>query len=125
MWMASVIADAPPRPRPSSGRAGPHIAASRRQVLYDTQFRHMLPTPATLRAQDGIKPLQGHDGIWFAGGYLYPYDSQETALRSALRVALGLRGRIGAEPAADGSLERSRQLVPGSGVEGGRYEPSR
>jgi hypothetical protein len=28
--------------------------------------------------------------LWFAGGYLYPYDSQETALLSALRVALGL-----------------------------------
>ena len=59
-------------------------------MLYDTQFRHMLPTPATLHAQDSIQPLQGRDGIWFAGGYLYPYDSQETALRSALRVALGL-----------------------------------
>ena len=46
---------------------------------------------ASLHAQDSLKPLQGRDGIWFAGGYLYPYDSQETALRSALRVALGLR----------------------------------
>ena len=40
-----------------------------------------------------MNPLQGRDGIWFAGGYLYPYDSPETALRSALRVAAGLRAR--------------------------------
>ena len=51
----------------------------------------MLPTPATLHAQDNLQLLQGLDGIWLAGGYLYPYDSQETALRSALRVAVGLQ----------------------------------
>ena len=76
------------------------------QVLYDTEFRHMLPTPATLHAQDSMKTLQGRDGIWFAGGYLYPYDSQETALRSALRVALGLDAVVGAEPAALGRKSR-------------------
>jgi len=59
-------------------------------VLFETEFRHMLPTPATLRAQDRLGALQGLDGLWFAGGYLYQYDSQETALRSALRVAQGL-----------------------------------
>jgi predicted NAD/FAD-binding protein len=61
------------------------------QVLHDVEFRHMLPTPRTLHAQDALAPLQGLGGIWLAGGYLYPYDSQETALRSALRVALGLQ----------------------------------
>jgi predicted NAD/FAD-binding protein len=50
----------------------------------------MVPTPATLHAQQRLDALQGLDGVWFAGGYLYPNDSQETALRSALRVALGL-----------------------------------
>jgi hypothetical protein len=34
--------------------------------------------------------MQGQDGIWFTGGYTFPYDAQETALLSALSVALGL-----------------------------------
>ena len=88
MWLASVVSGPPAtaarfwkswithRPRPE-------------QVLYEAAFTHMLPTPATLRAQDRLGTLQGQDGMWFAGGYLYPYDSQETALLSALRVALG------------------------------------
>ena len=51
----------------------------------------MLPTVATLRAQDQLEPLQGVGGIWFAGGSLHPYDAQETALLSALRVAQGFQ----------------------------------
>jgi predicted NAD/FAD-binding protein len=89
MWLASVVAGPPEataklwkswithRPRPM-------------QVLYETEFAHMLPTPATLHAQATLDALQGQDGIWFAGGYLHPYDSQETALLSAVRVALAI-----------------------------------
>jgi hypothetical protein len=51
----------------------------------------MLPTPTTLAAQNLLRALQGRGGVWFAGGYTFPYDSQETALVSALQVALGLR----------------------------------
>jgi predicted NAD/FAD-binding protein len=60
------------------------------EVLAEATFRHMLPTASTLEAQSHLKSLQGRDGIWFAGGYLHPYDAQETALRSAIGVALGL-----------------------------------
>jgi predicted NAD/FAD-binding protein len=91
MWMASVISGPPPDTAARLWKSWITHRAQPAQVLYDTQFRHMLPTPATLHAQDSITPLQGRDGIWLAGGYLYPYDSQETALRSALRVALGLK----------------------------------
>lgn len=59
-------------------------------LLHEARFTHMLPTPATLRGQTDLKVVQGRDGLWFAGGFLYPYDSQETALRSALRIALEL-----------------------------------
>jgi predicted NAD/FAD-binding protein len=90
MWMASVISGPPPETAARLWKSWTTHRPQPQQVLHDTEFRHMLPTPATLRAQDGIKLLQGRDGIWFAGGYLYPNDSQETALRSALRVALGL-----------------------------------
>ena len=51
----------------------------------------MLPTAETLRAQERLGSMQGVGGIWFAGGYLHPYDAQETALLSALRVAEGLQ----------------------------------
>jgi predicted NAD/FAD-binding protein len=91
MWMASVISDPPPETAARLWKSWITHRAPPAQVLYEAEFRHMLPTPATLHAQDGLRFLQGLGGLWFAGGYLYPYDSQETALRSALRVALGLR----------------------------------
>jgi predicted NAD/FAD-binding protein len=59
-------------------------------VLEQVTFSHMLPTASTLGAQNLLRALQGRGRIWFAGGYTYPYDSQETALRSALDVAIGL-----------------------------------
>jgi hypothetical protein len=40
--------------------------------------------------------------LWFAGGYLYPYDAQETALLSAIEVANGLNG--GSAPRGDALL---------------------
>lgn len=60
------------------------------QVLHEASFRHLLPTPATLRAQGRLRALQGQGGVWFAGGYTQPYDAQETALLSAMAVADGL-----------------------------------
>ena len=90
MWLASVVDG----PAPTAARLWKSWITHRdrpKQVLHEAAFTHMLPTPATLRAQERLEALQGQDGMWFAGGYLYPYDSQETALRSALRVALGLQ----------------------------------
>jgi predicted NAD/FAD-binding protein len=89
MWLASVAA-APPLTAAKVWKSWITHRERPKQVLYETVFTHMLPTPATLQAQDALGVLQGRDGLWFAGGYLYPYDSQETALLSALRVALGL-----------------------------------
>jgi predicted NAD/FAD-binding protein len=57
------------------------------QILYQAQFRHMLPTVASLHAQTSLLTFQGQGDLWFAGGYLKPYDSQETALVSALEIA--------------------------------------
>ena len=50
----------------------------------------MVPSVASLRAQARLPELQGRDGIWIAGGYTFPFDCQETALVSALKIALGL-----------------------------------
>jgi predicted NAD/FAD-binding protein len=89
-WLESVV-DGPPATTAKLWKSWITHRARPAQVLHEATFEHMLPTPATLLAQDWLRSLQGRDGIWFAGGYLYPYDSQETALLSALRVALGLR----------------------------------
>ena len=50
----------------------------------------MLPTPASLNSQTSLLTSQGQGDVWFAGGYLKPYDSQETALVSALEIAQGM-----------------------------------
>ena len=91
MWLAAVITGPPPR---TAARLWKSWVTHRRDqpvtVLHDAGFMHMMPTPSTLVAQGAVSRLQGRDGLWFAGGFLHPYDSQETALRSALGVALGL-----------------------------------
>ena len=92
MWMADVLSGPPPA---TAARLWKSWVTHRRlqpaQILHEAAYTHMLPTPSTLQAQDALRSLQGHDGIWFAGGYIHPYDSQETALRSALGVAIGLK----------------------------------
>jgi hypothetical protein len=70
---------------------------------------HMLPTPASIEAQVDTRRLQGRTGLWFAGGYLFPYDAQETALLSAIEVANGLNG--GSTPRGDALLS-SVPVVP-------------
>lgn len=100
MWMAPVLAGAPAT---STGKLWKswvtHRSHQPAHVLHQVEFRHMLPTVSTLIAQAALRAMQGRDGIWFAGGYTWPYDSQETALLSALGVALGLgaatSGRVG------------------------------
>jgi uncharacterized protein len=91
MWLADVL---PAAPQATAARLWKSWVTHREwqpsHVLYEAEFLHMLPTPATLAAQGALRALQGRDRIWFAGGYTLPYDSQETALRSALGVAIGL-----------------------------------
>ena len=67
-----------------------HRAAPPAAPLHVAQFRHMLPNLATLHAQQLLAPLQGQGGLWFAGGYLLPFDAQESALLSAMAVAQSL-----------------------------------
>jgi uncharacterized protein len=91
MWLAPVLATAPPATAVKLWKSWTtHRAQQPAQVLHDATFKHMLPTPASIAAQSQLRSMQGQDGIWFAGGYTLPYDAQETALLSALGVALGL-----------------------------------
>jgi len=88
MWMADVLADPQPATAAKLWKSWiTHRSQQPSQVLATSQFRHMLPTPATLHAQTDLLALQGQGGIWFAGGYTRQYDSQETALVSAIDVA--------------------------------------
>jgi predicted NAD/FAD-binding protein len=90
MWMAPVLAGPPLSATARLWKSWITHRQAPSQILREVSFKHMLPTPATLFAQGILRLLQGRDRIWFAGGCLHPYDSQETALRSALGVALGL-----------------------------------
>jgi len=91
MWLAPVIANAPPATAVKLWKSWTtHRTEQPAQVLHEASFKHMLPTPATIAAQGQLRSMQGRDGIWFAGGYTFAYDAQETALLSALSVALGL-----------------------------------
>lgn len=91
MWLAPVIATAPPATAAKLWKSWTtHRSVQPAQVLHEASFRHMLPTPASIAAQAQLRSMQGRDGIWFAGGYTFAYDSQETALLSALTVALGV-----------------------------------
>jgi predicted NAD/FAD-binding protein len=62
------------------------------QVLASADFLHFAPSPAAIKAQRVLATQQGRGGLWFAGGYTLPFDSQETALLSAMTVAEGLGG---------------------------------
>jgi predicted NAD/FAD-binding protein len=91
MWMADVLTDVTPATAAKIWKSWvTHRTQPPAQIVREVDYMHMLPTPATIKAQTGLRLLQGRAGIWFAGGYLLPYDSQETALTSALRVALGM-----------------------------------
>ena len=91
MWMGPVLAGAPFATAAKLWKSWTTHRELPAQVLREEAFEHMLPTPATIRAQAALRTLQGRDGLWFAGGYTRPYDSQETALRSAVGIALGLQ----------------------------------
>jgi predicted NAD/FAD-binding protein len=60
--------------------------ASPRYELFRREFLHPRVTPDFIRAQTRLAPLQGQEGLWFAGSYTLPVDSQESALVSAMNV---------------------------------------
>jgi predicted NAD/FAD-binding protein len=99
MWLADVVTGAPPETAAKLWKSWTTHRQQPSQVLHQADFMHMLPTPASIQAQTDTRLLQGKTGLWFAGGYLFPYDAQETALLSAIEVANGLNG--GSTPRGD------------------------
>jgi predicted NAD/FAD-binding protein len=93
MWLADVVGGGVPNAASTLWKSWTtHRRRQPTQVLHVADFVHMLPTPATMRAQADLRRVQGRNGLWFAGGYLFPYDAQETALLSATEVADQLTG---------------------------------
>jgi predicted NAD/FAD-binding protein len=91
MWLANVLTA--PSPLTAAKLWKSWITYRSRQpaqVLREAQFQHMVPTVATIGAQTALNVFQGEGNIWFAGGYTRPYDSQETALDSAIEIAQGM-----------------------------------
>lgn len=60
------------------------------RVLLSRRYKHPKITPAAIEAARALGPLQGRDGLHFAGVYTTGFDSQESAIWSALGVARSL-----------------------------------
>jgi len=84
MWLDPVLGSASLWKSWITHRAPPQ------QMLASADFLHVVPSPDSIRAQRLLATQQGRGGLWFAGGYTLPFDSQETALLSAMTVAEGL-----------------------------------
>jgi len=55
--------------------------------IYSETFLHARPSPDFGRAQVALDRFQGRQRIWFVGSHCLEVDSQDTAVRSAMRVA--------------------------------------
>ncbi len=60
------------------------------QILLQRWFKHPLLSQATIDAATALRPLQGQGGLFFSGIYTNGFDSQESAVYSAMQVAESL-----------------------------------
>ncbi len=90
MSMQGVIADAPTASTSRLWKSWVTHRESPSRPLYETTYTHVLPAASSMSALEQLRLLQGVGGVWIAGGYTREFDSQETALASAMTVAAGL-----------------------------------
>jgi predicted NAD/FAD-binding protein len=90
MSMEDVIADAPTASTSRLWKSWVSHRDAPARPLYETSYRHVTPAASTMGALDALRLLQGVGGVWIAGGYTREFDSQESALLSAMDVASGL-----------------------------------
>jgi predicted NAD/FAD-binding protein len=64
--------------------------AEPKHILLERRFKHPRITRATIRAARALRPRQGRDGLYFSGQYTTGFDSQESAVYSAVKVAESL-----------------------------------
>ena len=105
MWLAPVLAGVPPATAAKLWKSWTtHRQQQPAQVLHEPRSSTCCRHRRRSRRRTASGWCRAATGIWFAGGYTFPYDAQETALLSALSVALG----IGASTARVRALERAR-----------------
>jgi predicted NAD/FAD-binding protein len=84
-------------------------------VLFERRFKHPHISRSTLRAARALRHLQGRRGLHFSGQFTTGFDSQESAVYSAMRVAEAL--------APDSRPLRSlKRRLAGQGLAGISYD---
>ncbi len=61
--------------------------ADPKHILLERRFKHPLIRRSTIQAARALHPLQGRAGLYFSGQYTTGFDSQESAVYSAMKVA--------------------------------------
>jgi predicted NAD/FAD-binding protein len=64
--------------------------ADPKKILLERRFKHPLISRSTIQAARALRPLQGRDGLYFSGQYTTGFDTQESAVYSAMKVAESL-----------------------------------
>jgi len=59
-------------------------------ILLERRFKHPLIGRSTIQAARALRPLQGRHDLYFSGVYTTGFDSQESAIYSAIKVAESL-----------------------------------
>jgi predicted NAD/FAD-binding protein len=67
--------------------------ADPKHILLERRFKHPLISRSTIQAARALGPLQGRNGLYFSGQYTTGFDSQESAVYSAMKVAESLSPR--------------------------------
>jgi predicted NAD/FAD-binding protein len=60
------------------------------RILLERQFKHPVISRSAIQAARALRPLQGRHGLYFSGVYTTGFDSQESAIYSAMKVAESL-----------------------------------
>jgi predicted NAD/FAD-binding protein len=85
------------------------------QILLERRFKHPLIGRSAIQAARALRPLQGRGGLYFSGQYTTGFDSQESAVYSAMKVAESLA------PASQ-TLASLKTLLAARGRAGISYE---
>ena len=62
-------------------------------IVLERRFKHPLISRSTIQAARALHPLQGRHGLYFSGQYTTGFDSQESAVYSAMKLAESLAPR--------------------------------
>jgi predicted NAD/FAD-binding protein len=60
------------------------------RIRLERRYKHPHITKSTIRTARALRPLQGRHGLYFSGQYTTGFDSQESAVYSAIKVAESL-----------------------------------